>query len=31
MKFAGRRKQDKAFCGLTEYQLFKDAVSMKTF
>jgi len=31
MKRADRRKQDNAFCGLTEYQLYKDAVSMKKF
>jgi hypothetical protein len=31
MKCADRRKQDTAFCALTEYQLFKDAVSIKNF
>jgi len=29
MKWADRRKQDNAFCGLTEYQLYKDVVSIK--
>jgi len=31
MKSADRRKQANAFCGLTEYQLFKDDVLMKKF